>query len=286
MFAQVPAHAYVHISVGEPLARAKAQAGDGWIPPAKVPVIAKEVLRQCDALDGIEDGLVSNYIACNRKFDPATTRRKHSAAVRCAGGADTGRDMPIGRADSARPMPCTVRSTIPSRSTRAGRRLPDGRPAASRPRTGKRCRRGPRPASNFGVLRSRIVRDANANLLDVDLATYAKELQQLSAVIDATDPDLSAFRRRGGKLIMKVNTTDYTVNPRWVMDYYDKVRADDGRGRGERVRAFLRRGRVVPQPERRAESAHERARARLRGLHRACSTTGWSRARRRPTRRC
>ena len=69
----------------------------------------------------------------------------------------------------------------------------------------------------------------DANLLDVDLAKYAKEIQQLSALLDAADPDLSAFRRRGGKLIMKVNTTDYTVNPRWVMDYYDKVVADDGR---------------------------------------------------------
>ena len=35
VFAQVPANTYVHLSIGEPLARAKAQAGDGWIPPAK-----------------------------------------------------------------------------------------------------------------------------------------------------------------------------------------------------------------------------------------------------------
>ena len=70
-------------------------------------------------------------------------------------------------------------------------------------------------------------------MLDVDLANYAKELQQLSALLDATDPDLSAFRRRGGKLIMKVNTTDYTVNPRWVMDYYDKIEQT----MGERARS-------------------------------------------------
>jgi len=95
----------------------------------------------------------------------------------------------------------------------------------------------PSVLSNFGMLRSRIVRDANANLLDVDLATYAKEIQQLSAVIDATDPDLSRFRRRGGKLIMKVNTTDYTVNPRWVMDYYDKVVQTMGE---EAVNEFVR----------------------------------------------
>ena len=89
VFAQVPAHAYVHLSIGDPLARAKSQAGDGWIPPAKVAIVGKEVLRQCDALDGIEDGLVSNYLACNRKFDPAVTPNPLSA-VRCPDGTDTG----------------------------------------------------------------------------------------------------------------------------------------------------------------------------------------------------
>jgi feruloyl esterase len=65
-----------------------------------------------------------------------------------------------------------------------------------------------------GLLCSRVVRDANVNVIETDLGKYAKAMQQLSALLDAADPDLSAFRRRGGKLIMKVNTTDYTVNPR------------------------------------------------------------------------
>jgi hypothetical protein len=88
----------------------------------------------------------------------------------------------------------------------------------------------PTPASNFGVLRSRIVRDPDANLLDVDLAKYARDLRQLSELTDAANPDLSAFRRRGGRLILKVNTTDCTVNPRWVLDYYEKLRQTMGVG--------------------------------------------------------
>ena len=64
----------------------------------------------------------------------------------------------------------------------------------------------------------------------MDLAKYAKELRQLSELIDAANPDLSAFRKRGGRLILKVNTTDYTVNPRWVMDYYEKLRQTMGAG--------------------------------------------------------
>ena len=72
--------------------RLRAQvAPGGWIPPAKVPTIANEVRRQCDALDGIEDGVVSNYIGCNRLFDP-TTHPDAFAKIRCANGADTGND--------------------------------------------------------------------------------------------------------------------------------------------------------------------------------------------------
>jgi len=39
------------------------------------------------------------------------------------------------------------------------------------------------------------------------------------------------------KLILKVNTTDYAVNPRWVMDYYDKVRQTMG---ADAVNQFVR----------------------------------------------
>ena len=235
VFAQVPAHAYVHLSIGDPLARAKSQAGDGWIPPAKVAIVGKEVLRQCDALDGIEDGLVSNYPACNPKFDPEVTPNP-LAAVRCPDGADAGTTcLSDAQILAANAVHASVSYPFPLGK---GWTSFAGWPTGSESSTNwKTLQTKPTAATNFGVLRSRIVRDPAANLLDVDLATYAKELQQLSATIDATDPDLSAFKRRRGKLIMKVNTTDYTVNPRWVMDYYDKIEQTMGKSV---VNEFLR----------------------------------------------
>jgi feruloyl esterase len=226
VFAQVPANTYVHLSLGEPLARAKAQAGDGWIPPAKVAVIGKEVLRQCDALDGLADGLVSNYKACDRRFDSAMTPDP-LAAVRCEGGTDTGEtclsDAQIRAANSVHGSMSYPFALANGWTTFSG--WPTGSESAANWKT---LQTRPTPASNFGVLRSRIVRDPGANLLEVDLAKYAKEVRQLSELIDAANPDLSAFRQRGGRLILKVNTTDYTVNPRWVMDYYEKVRQTMG----------------------------------------------------------
>jgi feruloyl esterase len=72
-------------------------------------------------------------------------------------------------------------------------------------------------------LQSLVVRDPSVKLLDFKPANYRARLQELSELLDASNPDLSAFRRRGGKLILKVNTTDYTANPRWSYAYYDKV---------------------------------------------------------------
>ena len=235
VFAQVPANTYVHLSIGEPLARAKAQAGDGWVTPGKVAIIGNEVLRQCDALDGLADGLVSNYKACDRRFDSALTANP-LAAVRCDGGGDTSdsclSDAQIRAVNAVHGSVSYPFALANGWTSFSG--WPTGSESAANWKT---LPARPTSAANFGVLRSRIVRDPAANLLDTDLAKYARELRQLSELIDAANPDLSTFRRRGGKLILKVNTTDYTVNPRWVMDYYDKVRRTMG---ADTVNQFVR----------------------------------------------
>ena len=83
-----------------PLLRAKTQAGDGWIPPAKVAVVGKEVLRQCDALDGLADGLVSNYVACNAGSIRRVTPKALGAGSLCRRRRHR-RHLSLGRADRA-----------------------------------------------------------------------------------------------------------------------------------------------------------------------------------------
>jgi feruloyl esterase len=236
VFAQVPVISLVQLSILDPLLRARGQMADGWIPPAKVAVVAKEVLRQCDGLDGIEDGLVSNYMACNRRFNPGVTPNA-LAAVRCEGGADTG-DTCLSDAQMAAANAVHGSVSLPF-ALQNGWTTFSGWGTGSESATNwKTMPSRPNPATaTFGMLRARIIRDPSVNVLETDLAKYAKEFQQLSAMMDASDPDLSAFRRRGGKLIMKANTTDYTVNPRWVMDYYDKVVQTMGAGA---VNGFVR----------------------------------------------
>jgi len=66
-------------------------APGAWVPPAKASTIRDEILRKCDALDGLEDGVINNYIACNRLFDPTITPSP-LVGIRCKDGRDTGND--------------------------------------------------------------------------------------------------------------------------------------------------------------------------------------------------
>src|SRR5207253_493345 len=52
-----------------------------YIPPAKYPAIHNAVLQQCDALDGVKDGVLEDPTKC--KFDPKVLACKGGDATSC-----------------------------------------------------------------------------------------------------------------------------------------------------------------------------------------------------------
>jgi hypothetical protein len=61
----------------------------------------------------------------------------------------------------------------------------------------------------------------------------------LHQVIDANDPDLSAFRQHGGKLIMYFGWADPQLNPRVAVEYYDQVVERMRASTGDVFRLFM-----------------------------------------------
>ena len=59
-----------------------AQFGGGWIGPDKVKLVNDAVIAACDQLDGLADGIISNYEGCKRVFD--------ATKVACAPGVEAG----------------------------------------------------------------------------------------------------------------------------------------------------------------------------------------------------
>jgi hypothetical protein len=87
------------------------------------------------------------------------------------------------------------------------------------------------------VIRYFIARDAKFDPSHFIPQAFATRMQELSALIDATNPDLSNFKQRGGKLIMRSNLADYWVSPFESMNYYEAVTKSMGR---DAVDQFLR----------------------------------------------
>ncbi len=223
---------------------ATTQTGAGWIPPAKLAAIGREVVRQCDALDGLADGVVNHYRACQALFDPQR-RPDAYAAIRCADGGDAGasclsdaqiRTLHQMHAPLAFGFPLANGwSTFPGyglgRESQAGFLNIQPQPNSKvQPALGQ-----PGATVRFGILK-----DPGVNLVDFDPRRYQARIQAASALIDSTNPDLSRFFARGGRLIIKTSPSDYNSHPQIMMMYYDAMVARLGQAAVDRhVRFYV-----------------------------------------------
>jgi feruloyl esterase len=93
-------------------------------------------------------------------------------------------------------------------------------------------------AANF--VRFFVARDANFDPSRFDPNNFRDRLQELSELLDSTNPDLSAFFARGGKLIMRSNTGDLALSPMSAINYFNAVSAGVGQATMDRsARLFI-----------------------------------------------
>jgi pimeloyl-ACP methyl ester carboxylesterase len=206
---------------------ATVQTGSGWVPSIKLNVIGAEVMRQCDALDGIADGVISNYRACAALFDLQKVAQPYQR-VRCLGGADTeasclsdaqiatinqmhspiGFGFDLANGLSSFPGYGTGRETLPGFLNINPQPNLSSQPALGQP---------------GATLMYGILKDPSFNLLNCSIAPFQDKIQAASNLIDSTNPDLSRFFARGGRMIVKNSGSDYNSNPQIMMRYYDTV---------------------------------------------------------------
>ena len=77
-------------------------------------------------------------------------------------------------------------------------------------------------------IRHAIARNPNFDVRTYRPEAFAARVQQTSALMDATSPDLSAFFARGGKLIIRENAADRAQSALMGFDYYKAVVARFG----------------------------------------------------------
>ena len=205
-----------------------------WLQPAKTPLVARAVNDACDMLDGLADGVVNNYLACQRTVN--------LQVLRCAGGADTGNDC-LSDAElalmSAIHSPYTFSFPLANGLTSYPQWLYghedslDGASAQSLVRwvSGTAAPAvPPSPTTNatqwlYGNnwIRYAIARDANFDVRSYDPDNFAVRVQATSTLVDSTNPDLGAFFARGGKLILRENTADRAQSALMGVNYYNAL---------------------------------------------------------------
>jgi feruloyl esterase len=223
----------------------RSNAGAGWLSPIKAKLLLAAEVTACDALDGVNDGIISNIKACS--FD--------AAALRCSGGIDTGdsclsdaqiattkvmysrQEFQYSMADGRRSVPAYYHGTqfapypvgafflepLGANPTLELSSVLDGTSQATLG-----------AVHNFGDSFTRffIARDANFDTLNFDITqpgVHLPRVQQVSALMDATSTDISAFVARGGRWIMAHGLVDPLPLASATSEYYESLVAKYGR---------------------------------------------------------
>ena len=177
---------------------------DGWS-PAKLSLLQEAALAACDTADGVEDRVINEPSACS--FDPGT--------FQCAGD-DAPDCLTPRQVEAARTI---YRGVI---DTRTGAELFPGPEVGSEPEWFAF-----RPALfpiGANYWRDLVMGDSRWDLSTFDIgADVERGLSLDTAEMTTTDPDLSAFVSRGGKLLLWHGWTDGLIAAQNTINYYDEV---------------------------------------------------------------
>ena len=185
---------------------------------SKVALVGEAVYNRCDAADGLADGLLADPRQCN--FDPA-------ADLLVCGNSRTADCFTSGEIETL--------TAIYEGPMANGHQLFPGQPLG---------------AETGGGWTNWIVSDNRATISfrfseaffkylaftpdepDFDWHTFNfntdPDRVTIRTILDATDPDLSAFHARGGKMITYFGWADAALNPIMGVNYYEKVEASLG----------------------------------------------------------
>jgi len=261
--ANVPIVSFSTLMLAPELIRIHEKPLANWVTPAKVDAIRGEFMRQCDSLDGLADGVINNYMACRAAFDVSqgTPNRRPWAAKRCPNNVDPNPEDTSATACLTDGQMSTLQFTyspyrfatpLASGTRSFGMWTPNTDPSGSGLILGARFKGqegAPESApmhSHLGVLGvvGFLMKNLSANPLDyVEGGSFERRRGELSAVLDSTNPDLTAFQKRGGKMIVAIGTNDTLASPGAQLDYYQAVLDRMGRANVDLFARFF----VMPQ---------------------------------------
>ncbi len=192
---------------------------DDRIPVEKYPLIHQAVLAQCDAIDGVTDGLIENPTQCH--FDPSPLVCKPGGTTACL----TAKQAAVAKALMGPAKTTSGKEVFPGYAPGTelgwGFLLGSDEPYSN-------------PLEDYKyIVFNNPDWDWRTFDLDRDLATAEKVG---AGTLTAVSEDLMAFTRRGGKLLMYHGWSDPQIPPLASVNYYTKIQPKTAR---DSVRLFM-----------------------------------------------
>ena len=226
VLAGAPANYQTHLhawdlSVAVPALKDPASA----IPAAKLALISRAAVNACDAKDGVKDGLITDPRAC--AFDVATLACKAGDADDCLTEAQVAQ---------------AKRAYAAAKTTTGDVVFPGKDPGSE---TGWTAFVGNNPQApgvsvgSFQVAYGDANWDARTFNLDRDLKVVD---DKVGAPVNAINPDLRAFKARGGKLLLYHGWNDTAISAGNTINYYSSVLTKMGKNQDDWIRLFMAPG--------------------------------------------
>jgi pimeloyl-ACP methyl ester carboxylesterase len=189
----------------------------------KLTMVRDAAIKQCDAADGVKDGLISNPAAC--RFDPRVLQCKSGASSTCL----------------SKPEATALRGIYQGTRTRDGQVIMPGFPPGSELEWPAWFTAPDGQAQGMAqeFFRNMVYDDPNWDrtnfVLDRD---YPAAKRRMASILDATDTDLRPLARRGGKLLMYHGWDDPAIPAGNSIRYFEAARRKLGR-RADQARLFM-----------------------------------------------
>ena len=210
-----------------------ATMGEGWLRPAQVKLVHDAVLAACDAQDGVADGLVADAVGCKVRFDPTS--------LLCKAGAGGDQCLSEAQVNAVRTLHGTYRFPFPLANgiTEYPGWGISGEATLSYGPTGgwSAWWLGSTPPElpvkptnaiawiyGAGGMQHIFARDPNFDVRNYKPEDFAARVREVSELMDSTNPDLSAFKARGGRLIILEHMADYAQSPYAGIRYFESVK--------------------------------------------------------------
>jgi len=208
IIAGAPVYNMVHLNVSQTALQVHMLKNpDRLVPQDKVTLVANAAVAACDGNDGVKDGIINDPRSC--KFDPGVLACRAGDAADC---------LTPGQVESARQLYSAVKTT-------SGEVVYPGRSPGVESGWAARIPVPGKPVNPLWGDMPRFVghRDANWDPMSFDLDKDLALTLKNGSVIEASDPNLSKFKARGGKLLLWHGWADPGPAPENTINYYSQA---------------------------------------------------------------